>query len=223
VIGAPDAPLEDNTIATGNITLEDAYRFFPVPFSIATAQISGQRLREIMEQGLTSVFSADAFKQGGGWMEGFSGLQVRLDLSKPDGERITEIRLRGNNQPISSDSSLSVTGCSRPLDASDVLCSYSGFSQVQALINPATGKPWMPVDLFVAALAQGALPGARRDLTDLNQTAVWPQTPYVQPLMGVGVVTSSEGKIAGEKYTIPQRVTRRESVRRRMGEPKKPM
>lgn len=187
VIVAPGILLEDNTVAVGNITLEDVYRFFPVPYTIATAQVSGRRLREILEQVLVNVYSADVFRQKGGWFDGFSGLSATLDLSNPDGRRIAALKLKDTNQELANDSVLAVTGCSRPLDAADVLCSHPGFSAVKPFVNPVTGTAWTPVDIFVDALAQRSLPAAaRRDLGDLNRTPVWPQTPFVQPLRGVG-------------------------------------
>ncbi len=186
VIAGPGVFLEDNTVAVGDITIEDVYRFFPVPYTIATADVRGGRLQELMEQVLTDVYSPDAFKQKGGWFEGFSGLSVTLDLSNRDGRRIMSMRLKDTDKPLTSDSILTITGCSRPLDGSDVLCSYPGFRNVKPLINSDTGTAWTPVDIFLDALARGPLPAAtRRDLTDLNRTPVWPQTPFVQPLTGV--------------------------------------
>lgn len=187
VITASGILLEDNTVAVGAITLEDAYRFFPVPYTIATARVSGRRLREIMEQVLANVYSADAFEQKGGWFDGFSGVSITLDLSNPDGRRITALKLNDTGKELADDTVLTITGCSRPLDAGDALCSYPGFSSVKPLISSATDAAWTPVDIFVDALSRGPLPAAtRRDLTDLNRTPVWPQIPFVQPLTGVG-------------------------------------
>jgi len=187
VLAGTGVPLEDNTVAVGDITIEDIYRFFPVPYTIATAEVSGGRLQELMEQVLADVYSPDAFRQKGGWFEGFSGLSVTLDLSNPDGKRIRNMRLKDTDKPFTSDSLLTITGCVRPLDGGDVLCSYPGFRNVKPLINSDTGKAWTPVDIFLDALAKGPLPAAaRRDLIDLNHTPAWPQTPFVQPLTGVG-------------------------------------
>ena len=186
VLAGPGALLEDNTVAVGVITIEDVYRFFPVPYTIATAEVSGGRLQELMEQVLADVYSSDAFKQKGGWFEGFSGLSATLDLSNPDGRRIMNMKLKDTDKPLTSDSMLTITGCTRPLDGSDVLCSYPGFRNVKPLINSDTGTAWTPVDVFLDALSKNPLPAAaRRDLIDLNHTPVWPQTPFIQPLTGV--------------------------------------
>lgn len=178
-------PVEDNTVAAGDITLEDVYRFFPVPYTIATAEISGERLREVMEEALTNVFSPNVFKQSGGWLEGFSGLDTTLNLANPDGNRITGLRLSSSGKPITSSVVVSVTGCSRPMDASDSLCSYKGFKKVQPLVNKATGQAWTPVDIFVDALSNGIQPNdLQAHIKDSNATVLWPRTPFIQPLQG---------------------------------------
>ncbi len=182
----PGGRVEDNTVANGALTLEDIYRFFPVPYTISTAEVKGQRLREIMEQVLTNVFSPDVFKQKGGWFDGFSGLNATLDLSRPDGSRILTLRLTDTNRDLADDMVVSITGCSRPMDQSDVLCSYSGFTNVKPFINNGTGSAWTPVDIFIQALAKGPLPAAtRQGMKDLHQTRLWPESPFVQPLTGV--------------------------------------
>lgn len=179
-------PVEDNTVAAGDITLEDVYRFFPVPYTIATAEISGERLREVMEEALTNVFSPNVFKQSGGWLEGFSGLDTTLNLANPDGNRITGLRLSGSGKPVTSSVVVSVTGCSRPMDASDSLCSYKGFKKVQPLVNKATGQAWTPVDIFVDALSKNGIQpnDLQAHIKDSNATVLWPRTPFIQPLQG---------------------------------------
>lgn len=182
---AVGAGVEDNTVVNGKVTVEDIYRFFPAPYDIAIAEVSGRRLREVMEEGLTYVFSPDVFKQSGGWFEGFSGLGVTLDLSRPDGRRIRELRLTGSNRLLTADSRVTITGCTRPFESFGTLCGYSGFDHVRPFINPNTGSAWTPVDILAYALSQDPLPPAtRRDMTELNRTPVWPETPFVQPLAG---------------------------------------
>ena len=178
-------PVEDNTVAAGDITLEDVYRFFPVPYSISTAKISGGQLREVMEQALTNVFSPNVFAQSGGWLEGFSGLDTVLDLASADGHRITSLHLSNSGKALGASEMVSVTGCSRLMDPSDSLCSYRGFQNVQPLINKATGQAWTPVDIFVDALSSGIqAKDIKPHIKDTNATPVWPRAPFIQPLKG---------------------------------------
>lgn len=187
VIPTPGTPLEDNTVASGKIDLEDVYRFFPVPYSVSTGQVTGQRLKEILEAALTSVYSPTIFQQGGGWTDGFSGLTVNLNLNQPDGQKVSEMRLKSTGQIINPTDVFTVTGCTRPQEATDVLCSYSGFTNVQPLINPANSTQWTIADIFVQRLSEGQIPAVtRHDFTDLSGNPVYPQSLFIQPLTGVG-------------------------------------
>lgn len=183
VIGSPGELLEDNTIANGNITIEDVYRFFPVVYTLSNATVTGQRLKEILEEGLTSVYSPLAFNQGGGWLEGFSGLALTVNVAGNDNARLQSALLTDTQAAIDDAAVYSITGCTRPDDASDELCSYSGFSQVQAMINPATGSAWTVNEMFLDLLATRSLvTAASARITDNSATPVWPQAPFVQPL-----------------------------------------
>lgn len=180
------APMEGEAVADGDVTIEDLYRFFPAPYEIAVAEVDGDRLRALMEQSLTFVFSPDVFQQSGGWFEGYSGIRMILDLARPDGQRIQGIKLKDSGAAITADSRISIAGCKRPFDSAGTLCSYPGFDNVEALINPETDAAWTPIDILAHALSQGPLPAAnRRDIEDLNRTPVWPEAPFVQPLTGV--------------------------------------
>jgi 2',3'-cyclic-nucleotide 2'-phosphodiesterase (5'-nucleotidase family) len=174
--------LEDNTLSDGQITLEDVYRFFPVVYTMASGEVSGAQLKNILEQSLTSVYSKTAFNQAGGWFEGFAGLGMEIDVAGNDGARVSRIWLSDSGQTIADSDVFSITGCQRPDDAADVLCSHSGFSNVRALIDPKTGAPWTVADMFVSLLAQGTLLSTRSHITDTSNTPVWPQAPFVQPL-----------------------------------------
>ncbi|MDR3392713.1 MAG: bifunctional metallophosphatase/5'-nucleotidase [Sulfuriferula sp.] len=188
-IAASGELFEDNTIANGAITLEDVYRYFPVPYLVATGSIRGDKLRQAMEMNLTSVFSTDMSLQSGGWADGWSGLKVKLDLAHPNGSRIIDLQLKDEARPLSPDEMVTVTGCSRPFDSKSdtTLCSYDGFESVDALINPVTGKQWTAVDLFVYGLHNGLLDTqTRHDVEDVHHTKMWPRNEYVQPLQGVG-------------------------------------
>lgn len=183
-----DIVVEDNTVAAGAITLEDVYRFFPVPYTLATGEISGEGLREVMETALTNVFSPDVFKQSGGWLEGFAGLETVLNLENPDGKRISRLSLRGSGKPVTGAMTLKVTGCSRPIDAPGTLCSYPGFSNVKPLTNEATGKPWTPVDIFIDGVAHRSAQADPKPLNirEKSATPIWPRVPFIQPLEGTG-------------------------------------
>jgi hypothetical protein len=234
IVPSPGTPLEGEAVAMGAITVEDAYRFFPVVYSLATGEVRGARLREILEEALADVYSHDRrrgcwfrgypakpprrgcekpyvdgeadqpFRQRGGWVPGVSGVAVSLDLAQPDGERIAAMRLTDSGAPIGAETTLSVAGCTRPLDAADQLCGYPGVTGVRPLTNPATGRAWTPVDFFVDALSVGPLPAVtRRDLLDVSATPAWPLAPFVQPLTGPGEGLRRPRRTSSKEVTRP--------------------
>jgi sulfur-oxidizing protein SoxB len=179
------ALLEDDTVADGAITLEDLYRFVPAPYTLSTGRVDGGRLREILEEALTRALSRDAFAQSGGWFDGLAGLELDIDMTAPDGQRISSIALEG--RPLRDTQPVTVAGCSRPLDAPDVLCSYSGFTSVEPLLGPS-GSPWTPIDLLARGLSAGGpiatpAPYAR----ELSETPLFPEGPWVQPVWTDGL------------------------------------
>lgn len=190
VLAPQGEPIEGQSYATGEITLEDVYRFFPVSYFLATGETTGAQFKSNLEANLTHVYSTDIFQQGGGWVDGFSGLDIDLDLAQADGQRVQALRYSANQIPVADTDVLSVAGCQRPFDEADVMCSYPGFSNVTLLIDPVTNNNLTPQALFIQAL--NATPGAanlnggtRRDISDANNTPQWPDTEFVQPLTGV--------------------------------------
>lgn len=179
--------LEDNTIASGNITLEDVYRFFPVTFNLATGTVSGSRLKNIIEENLNAVFSTDSFQHSGGWFDGYAGLELSLNLSGPDNQRIVNISQSNNPVDIADNDLLTVAGCIRPveLDSGNILCSYNGFENVTALINPITNEPWTAIDFLTEQFIQNQLPNTlQQHIHEQSNTPMWPDSEFVQPLRG---------------------------------------
>lgn len=177
------AGYEDATVAMGEVTIEDLYRFFPAPYTLAQGTIPATTLQGLFEQQLTTIYSKDAFKQGGGWLEGYSGLDAVLDIAGPDGGRVGSLLLTGTTTSLAAAGTVSIAGCQRPNDGSDTLCSYTGFTGVTPLLDPKTGLPFNPVDFAAMALSQGLLQAStRHSLQDTSGLPVWPVNPFIQPL-----------------------------------------
>ncbi len=182
---APNHALDaGGATSTGEVTLEQVYRYLPIAPSLATGEIRGVDLREILEVELTRVFSPNAFEHSGGWLGGFGGLEIDVDLLQPDGHRVKAIRMSDTQQPLADDDVVTVVSCVRPFDDDGVMCSNPNFRSIRPLDNPSTGRAWTPLELLVEAFATGetkhAQPLARvRDLGDLE---LWPDAPYIQPL-----------------------------------------
>lgn len=186
VLAPKGEPLEGDALASGEVTLEDVYRFFPVSYLLATGEISGANFRANMEANLSAVYSPTIFHQGGGWADGYSGLDVELNLAAADGGRISALRYSDTQIPVADNDVLLVAGCQRPFDDAQVLCASPGYANVTTLINNSTGADLTPQALFIQALSGAHLRGgARRDMQDANNTPLWPQGDYYQPLKGV--------------------------------------
>ena len=186
VIAEPGVPLEGNVVASGDITLEDVYRFLPMPFMVATADITGAQLRTMLEESLKSVYSHEPFSQIGGWTFGFSGLRALVDLAAPDNNRVLDLRLSDSGASIADDTVVTVTGCRRPVEPRDKLCNFRGVTNLQPLIRIGTMEPWTGIDILIEGLTRGVVySAARRDITDVSGIPLWPQSPWRQPLPGL--------------------------------------
>ncbi|MCP4184328.1 MAG: hypothetical protein GY761_13615 [Hyphomicrobiales bacterium] len=178
--------MEGNPVISGPITIEDVYRFFPIIQKIAVGNTTGARLRQQLEKNFTDVFSVDVFRQWGGWVPGISGLELEVDLSHTDGDRIISMKLSGKNDQISPDTVISLTGCTRPGEDNDVLCAFSGFKDREEL-TATDGAPLYNIDLFVEGIVNGEFkPVDRHNIRDLSNFPFWPKTAFVQPLEGIG-------------------------------------
>ena len=205
VIAAPNTHYEDGAIASGAVTLEDVYRFFPVPYTLAAGSVTGARLQEILEGNLQAVFSLDSFKQEGGWVDGYAGLSAQVDLSASDGKRVQSLALKASGLAITPETALSVAGCQRPTDGSTVLCANEGFSNVSGLIDPSTGSAYYVQDLFAEMLGNGTLYSAvSKGVNDVAQTPLWPAQPFVQPLLVdvTGQTKITQSRVFPRGYTV---------------------
>ena len=171
------------TSATGEITLEQLFRYLPIAPTLAVGEIRGADLRDVLETELTRVFSPDAFAHSGGWFLGVAGIEIDLDLSRADGERILAMRAADSGDTIEDDDVLSVASCVRPFDDEGTMCSNGGFHAVEPFENPETGRAWTPAELLLHALEAGvtATPAHPR-ITDRGATQQWPIAEFVQPL-----------------------------------------
>lgn len=183
-----DAPIavagdlvEDGALANGQVTLEDAYRFFPVVYGMGTATITGTNLRAVVEDSLTAALTTTVPLQRGGWVEGFSGLTIDVDARAADGARIQAARLSGG-APLVGAMSYSIAGCRRPFDATGVLCSHEGFVGVTDLRHPDGGVV-SNVEVLRDGLSRAGLAPVPA-FVDVSAQTWWPVSPWVQPLAG---------------------------------------
>lgn len=173
--------MENNAIATGNITLEDAYRFFPMYYGAATAQITGADLKRRVEDSLMRFYSSDAFNHGGAWATGFAGIKQTLNLangdpramyvpgSSPDTftsdqlSRVLALHYESGEE-VQDNEVLTVIGCSRlPMDYQGTLCGQPGYTNVQRLIEKVDGTLTVGT-INTTVIAVGPRPATMIDL-----------------------------------------------------------
>jgi len=173
----------DSVIPIGSeITLEQLYRYLPVPPVVSRGTISGEKLKAVFETELMRVFSPDAFKHSGGWLMGLSGIELTLDLNQVEGKRVTMMARSSDMSVIGPGDILSVVSCVRPFDDKDVMCSNPGFESIEKLPGP-TGENWTPLELLRHSLKTGIPPGRTRNfIHDDAGLPSWPESPYMQPL-----------------------------------------
>lgn len=181
--------MENEIVASGDITLEDAYRFFPMYYGLATGTTSGKHLKEVINASLDTTYSSDTWNTQGGWNYGYAGITTSVNLESGDRNRIMEVRLDQDGSQINDGDTLTVAGCRRlPIDFEGTLCGISGFNDVTLVRNPTTGRPWSLIDVFTHMLQNEGYPlrANGSNVHDYSQTQLWPEAEFVQPLEGVG-------------------------------------
>lgn len=173
--------MENNAIATGDITLEDAYRFFPMYYGAATAEITGADLKRRVEDSLKHTYSSDAFNHGGGWATGFAGIKQTLNLANGDPHalyvpgstpdtfnpdqlsRVLALHYESGEE-VQDNEVLTVIGCSRlPIDYKGTLCGQPGYSNVQRVIEKVDGTLTVG-EINTTVIAVGPRPATMIDL-----------------------------------------------------------
>ncbi|MDD2427056.1 MAG: bifunctional metallophosphatase/5'-nucleotidase [Eubacteriales bacterium] len=78
-------------IKKGSLTRRDLYAIVPMDPMIRSAELSGQEIADLLEDNLEKTFSAQAFRQMGGYIKRSAGLLVYFKLENPHGQRIQRI------------------------------------------------------------------------------------------------------------------------------------
>ncbi len=79
----------------GDITSEDIYKLLPHPAKIVTLEMTGEQIRRTLEQTATNLRPKNTMDIVGGLIQS-SGIHYRLDLSKPIGQRISNIKINNH-------------------------------------------------------------------------------------------------------------------------------
>lgn len=101
-----------NTLLPGqDITREDIYNAtaitYPACYRMA---MNGARLKEILEDVADNLFNADPYYQQGGDMVRAGGLSYTIDIGKPIGSRISDLKLLKTGKPLDAAKDYTVAG-----------------------------------------------------------------------------------------------------------------
>ena len=183
IVPPKGAALAEGRQGTGEITLEQLYRILPASPEVAIGKITGRALKAVVEVELTRVFSEEPFEHSGGWFGTIGGVELDVDLARPNGDRVLAMRLAGSGRPIAEDELVSVASCIRPFDDAGTMCGNPGFDEVVPLIDPKTGKPWTPFLALRRAIETGdSIANTSARVVDRGQVERWPRGWAVQPL-----------------------------------------
>jgi sulfur-oxidizing protein SoxB len=94
-----------------NITREDIYNATAITYPAAyRLTMTGGRLKEVLEDVADNLFNPDPFYQQGGDMVRVGGIGYTIDINKPIGSRISDLRLLRTDRPIAADKDYVVAG-----------------------------------------------------------------------------------------------------------------
>jgi sulfur-oxidizing protein SoxB len=94
-----------------DITREDIYNATAITYPAAYRMtMTGARLKEVLEDVADNLFNADPYYQQGGDMVRAGGLAYAIDLDKPIGSRISELRMMQSGKALDADKDYVVAG-----------------------------------------------------------------------------------------------------------------
>lgn len=84
-------------IPVGNISENDLYNITPMNPPISTVELTGAKIKEMLEENLERTFCNNPLGQMGGYVKRALGLQVNMRIENPAGHRIQEIYYKGSH------------------------------------------------------------------------------------------------------------------------------
>ncbi|MCA0919334.1 thiosulfohydrolase SoxB [Pseudooceanicola nanhaiensis] len=94
-----------------DITREDIFNVTSMSYGKAyRSEMTGEFIKVILEDVADNIFNPDPYYQQGGDMVRIGGMGYRIDVSKPQGERISEMTLLATGEPIDPAKSYVVAG-----------------------------------------------------------------------------------------------------------------
>lgn len=175
--------LDDEKIASGEITISDINRMIPSHFTISVTELTGAELKRLLELKLSQEFSQDTFLQIDRWMPGMAGMDLVVNLNNPDGSKITSLHLSGSGLEVSDSAVLFIAGCIDLNPRLEGVCGMlEGMETPPLMINPNTQLPYTGVELAIDSLLNNPIVTASQQVHDLSGIHSWPIGNYKQPI-----------------------------------------
>ena len=93
------------------ITVDDLYSQTAITYPQAyRSKMTGAQLKNILEDVADNIFNPDPYYQQGGDMVRIGGMSYTIDVTKPQGKRISEMTLLRNEKPVDPSTSYTVAG-----------------------------------------------------------------------------------------------------------------
>jgi len=113
------------------ITNEYVWSMLPVDSVLKTGVVTGQQIRDWLENELENTFAKDPAKRFGGWLVRFKGLTVTFTASNRQGERVRDVKVNG--EPLTLQRRYTMLGCDREGDPENVLCRLPNVADARTL------------------------------------------------------------------------------------------
>ncbi len=93
------------------IRMEDVYNQTAITYPACyRTEMSGQTLKDILEDVADNLFNPDPYYQQGGDMVRVGGMSYRIDIRQPMGKRISDMRLTDSGKPVDASRKYKVGG-----------------------------------------------------------------------------------------------------------------
>ena len=173
VIFGEGEKLTDGSYASGDITVEDLYDYYPIGAATGLAEYTGGRLKLHWEGILNNVFDPNPYRQRGGWFLGFTHnmhFDIRLNddfpLSISAGKRITGLSIDG--QKLDDSKTYTLASCYPHGNPIDEVCRTAGATNLRFIQG-------VQEDCDHPAVFAGGIENCQIDVSsDLNYTVVDP-------------------------------------------------
>ena len=113
------------------ITNDYVWSMLPVDSVLKTGVVTGQQIRDWLENELENAFAKDPAKRFGGWFVRFKGLTVTFTARNRQGERVRSATMNG--EPLALDRRYTMLGCEREGDPDNIICRLPNVAEPRRL------------------------------------------------------------------------------------------